>query len=196
MRVISGTARGTKLRSISVPSLRPMLDRVKEAVFNIIRGEADGAKVLDLFSGSASLGIEALSRGASSCVFVEKDARLARLAWENICKCRFEGRSELLRLDFFAMPNQPAPEGKLPSGLLFLDPPYRLVEEPDGRLRLFRTLEALGGSWIAPGALIVLHHSPTRTADWPGQILQQQDSRVYGKSQITFFRFSQRHGTH
>ena len=70
MRIISGTARGTKLHSADTLVLRPMLDRVKESLFGILRDAVAGARVLDLFSGSGALGLEALSRGAESCVFV------------------------------------------------------------------------------------------------------------------------------
>ena len=84
MRVISGTARGTKLRTLDLEHLRPMLDRVKESLFNIIRDRIEGVRVLDLFSGVGSLGIEALSRGASRCIFLEQDPRLVRVLVQNL----------------------------------------------------------------------------------------------------------------
>jgi len=188
LRVISGSAKGVKLRSLPVPSLRPMLDRVKEALFNIIRGEVEGCQVLDLFSGSGGLGIEALSRGAASCLFVEQDKKLADLVSQNLERCRLSEKAVLLVADFFALPSLPRPQSVLPAGLVFADPPYEIVRDPNARQRLFETLEALVPSWIAPQALLVLHHSPLPHAIWPTTLFENIDRRVYGRSQLSFFR--------
>jgi len=188
LRVISGSAKGVKLRSLPVCSLRPMLDRVKEALFNIIRGEVDGCRTLDLFSGSGGLGIEALSRGAATCLFVEQDKKLADLVGQNLERCRLSEKAVLLVADFFALPSLPGPQSVLPAGLVFADPPYELVRDPNDRERLFETIEALVPSWIAPQALLVLHHSPLPHAIWPTRLLEDIDRRVYGRSQLSFFR--------
>jgi len=187
MRIIGGRARGTKLRSLQVQALRPMLDRVKESLFNIIRAELPGAKVLDLFCGGGSLGIEALSRGAATCTFVESDRRLCRLTVANVRRCRFEDRATVLSADFFSLPARAAPAQKTPADLVFVDPPYRVVDRPSGCKELFATLEALSALWMGPGALIVLHHRPLRVTEWPTTLFDQHDARVYGQSQLTFF---------
>jgi len=187
MRVIGGTARGTKLRTLEVEHLRPMLDRVREALFSIIRGRLEGALVLDAFSGCGALGIEALSRGAGSCVFVERDARLARLLEENVEKCHMVDRCEVLRVDALSLPARRAPRGMAPVQVAFFDPPYAMVEDPNGRAELFAVIEEMLQWWIAPGALVVLHHAPLPHALWPTQGLECTDRRVYGRSQISLF---------
>jgi len=188
VRVISGTARGTRLRSLSVPSLRPMLDRVKEALFNIIRDEIEGARVLDLFGGSGALGIEALSRGAESCVFVEKDRRLAHLMANNIERCHLSEKAIVLRADFFELASCRALPAGLPATLVFADPSYEIADDPNRRTELFEAMEDLVGAWIARGALLTLHHYPMPHAVWPTKVLENFDQRIYGRSQLTFFR--------
>ncbi|MFO8008016.1 MAG: 16S rRNA (guanine(966)-N(2))-methyltransferase RsmD [Candidatus Brocadiia bacterium] len=185
MRIISGSARGTKLRSVDVEGLRPMLDRVKEALFNIIRDALPGSRVLDLFAGTGALGLEALSRGADRCVFVEQNARLARLIMENAEKCHLADRSEVLRADALALPGAP-PTGAGPAGLVLVDPPYAMVEDPHKRAELFKTLDGLCGAWADERALFVLHHSPMPYAVWPTDRLVETDQRIYGRSQLTF----------
>ena len=187
MRVISGTARGTKLHALDVPQLRPMLDRVKESLFNIIRDRLDGVPVLDLFSGSGALGIEALSRGAASCLFVEQDPKLVGLLRRNVEKCHMTDRCRVLEADFFALPGQCPPAGALPADVVFADPPYAVVDDPNRRAELFGVLEGMAGEWIRAGALVMLHHEPLPHALWPTQRLECFDQRVYGRSQITLF---------
>ena len=187
MRIISGSARGTKLRSLPNAALKPMLDRVKEPLFEILRHLLADACVLDLFSGSGALGLEALSRGARRCVFVEQDRALGRLTLQNARRCHLDDRCELVQADVLALPRRLPPGGHLAADLLLVDPPYALVDDPNGRATLFRTLEALVDAWVRPGAVAVLHHSPLPHAVWPTDRLSVWDKRVYGRSQLTFF---------
>ena len=190
MRIIGGSARATRLYSVTDPALRPMLDRVKEPLFAIFRHLVEGAHALDLFSGSGSLGLEALSRGASSCVFVEQHPPFLKLIRRNVERCRFEDRSEIVRADALRlrMPRPGLPG--LPADLVFVDPPYALVDDADGRMRLFEMLDGLIGAWVAPEAVLALHHRPTPLAEWPSDRLAEWDRRVYGHSQLTFFEIS------
>jgi 16S rRNA (guanine966-N2)-methyltransferase len=188
MRVISGTAGRLKLRTADLPHLRPMLDRVKEALFNILRDEVAGAAALDLFSGVGGLGIEALSRGAASCTFVERDGRLVDILRENLARCRLEQRARVVQADVMRLPGRRPPREHTASGLVFADPPYAMVDDPNRRAELFRTLEALAGDWIAGGATLVLHHAPLPYALWPVRAMNCFDRRVYGRSQLSFFR--------
>ncbi|MHC4593295.1 MAG: RsmD family RNA methyltransferase [Planctomycetota bacterium] len=135
--------------------------------------------------------MEALSRGAESCVFVEKDPRLARLAMENAERCKLADRCELVQADVLDLPGCPSAPAVLPGDLVFVDPPYALVDDPNGRASLFRALEDLGGSWVADGAVVVLHHRPIPHAVWPTERLREWDKRIYGQSQITFFETSE-----
>ena len=92
MRVISGTAKGTKLNSIESLSTRPTLDRVKEALFNIIQTHLQDSNILDLFAGSGALGIEALSRGAKYCTFCDKSYESVKMLKQNIERTKFENK--------------------------------------------------------------------------------------------------------
>ncbi|MBE7028235.1 MAG: 16S rRNA (guanine(966)-N(2))-methyltransferase RsmD [Ruminococcaceae bacterium] len=120
VRVISGSARGKKLISPPDDRVRPTLDRVKESIFNMIAFSVPGAKVLDLFAGSGALGIEALSRGAESAVFVDKSRDSLLVAEENLKITSLSGRAECINCEF---------DNFLKSctksfDLIFLDPPY------------------------------------------------------------------------
>ena len=121
MRVVSGTARGCKLQPVPGMNTRPTTDRVKENVFNLIQDHVRGARALDLFAGTGQLGIEALSRGAQSCDFVERDKAAYAVAEKNIRAARVADRATLHRAeaaDFVAR----AAGRKF--DLIFLDPPY------------------------------------------------------------------------
>jgi 16S rRNA (guanine(966)-N(2))-methyltransferase RsmD len=164
-----------------------MLDRVKESLFNIRRGEVEGASTLDLFCGSGSLGIEALSRGAESCVFVEQDPRLANLTQRNLERCHLQDRASVLQEDVHYLPELEVP-GRMPAMVIFADPPYAMVNDPHTREELFQTFDRLAGTWMGYGALLVLHHEPMPYCVWPGTHVADVDRRVYGNSQLTFFR--------
>ena len=190
MRVIAGSSGGVPLRTLNVEGLRPMLDRVKESVFNILRGYLEDARVLDLFAGCGSLGIEALSRGASSCVFVEKNRRLADLIAENLQKCRLSDRTEIMQGDVLHLASRRPPRELTPASLCLCDPPYAMMDDEEGRKRLFSVLEAISGTWLEPHCLLMLHHPPPGPKEWPTDLFDARDSRTYGRSAITFFRAS------
>ena len=124
MRVITGTARGRKLREPEGIAIRPTTDSVKEAIFNTIQFDIEGRRVLDLFAGTGQLGIEALSRGARECVFIDQSTAAVKLVRENLKACGLT--ATVLQTDAI---------GYLQQGqkfdLIFLDPPYdtTLVEK-------------------------------------------------------------------
>ena len=117
MRVITGTARGRKLQEPKNNDIRPTTDMVKEAVFSIIQFDVPGRRVLDLFAGTGQLGIEALSRGAAECVFVDASAEAVSLVKRNLEHCDLEGK--VVRGDSLAYLSRC---GKF--DILFVDPPY------------------------------------------------------------------------
>jgi len=119
MRVISGIVRGKKLALPSSSGIRPTSDKVKESVFNIIQFDIEGRRVLDLFAGTGQLGIEALSRGARSAVFVDSAADSLKLIRENVNNCGFSARSSIRACDALA-----ALETDEKFDLIFIDPPY------------------------------------------------------------------------
>jgi 16S rRNA (guanine(966)-N(2))-methyltransferase RsmD len=120
--VISGLARGRKLREPSDSAIRPTGARVKESIFNIIQFDVEGGRVLDLFSGTGQLGIEALSRGASGAVFVDVSDEAVRLTSANLAAAGFSELAAVERRDGLAYIGQCGKHGKF--DLIFLDPPY------------------------------------------------------------------------
>lgn len=100
MRVISGTARGTKLYSLDGVTTRPTLDRVKESLFNILQHKVQEANVLDLFAGSGALGIEAVSRGAKRAVFCDKSPEAIEVIEKNIHKTKMQNKSVIIKKDY------------------------------------------------------------------------------------------------
>ena len=119
MRVIGGTARGRKLKEPFGESIRPTGDMVKESVFNIVQFDVEGRSVLDLYAGTGQLGIEAISRGASGCVFVDRDPAAAKLVRENVKLCGFSENARILARDAVAFL-----KGAEKFDLIFVDPPY------------------------------------------------------------------------
>lgn len=123
MRVISGTAKGKKLKSPSDETVRPTLDRVKENLFNIIGFDIRDSVVLDLFAGSGALGIEALSRGAKRCYFVDNDKRSIELVRHNLKETRLEENAIVLMSDAEHVIERLATQGEK-FDYIFIDPPY------------------------------------------------------------------------
>ncbi len=121
MRIITGMARGKQLQTPKGLHTRPTTDRVKQSVFNIIQWDLEGRKVLDLFGGSGQLGLEALSRGAASCVIVDGDRNAQKAIEANIQNCGFERSCQLIKGDSFQFLQRQRKES---FHLIFLDPPY------------------------------------------------------------------------
>lgn len=129
MRVIAGRARRTILKTPSGLSTRPTTDRIKETLFNMINNDLVDSRFLDLFSGSGGIGIEALSRGASFCVFVENNKEAIECIKENIEKTRFANESKILFKDVNAAIKELANGEKF--DIIFMDPPYNMNIEKD-----------------------------------------------------------------
>lgn len=123
MRIITGIAKGCQLKTPKGMSTRPTSDRVKESLFSILGNEVLDVRVLDLFAGTGSLGLEALSRGAESAVFVDKAT--SDIISDNVRHCHLEDRSEVLKGDVFAIMQRLAGRGKQ-FDLVFCDPPYHV----------------------------------------------------------------------
>lgn len=122
MRVISGSARGLKLSTIDSMDTRPTLDRVKEAIFSILFPYIPNGSCLDLFAGSGALGIEAMSRGVESAVFVDANPQCIRVIQQNVERARFTERSTVIMCDFATYLSG----CKKGFDIIFLDPPYKM----------------------------------------------------------------------
>ena len=147
MRVISGTARGTKLNSIENKSTRPTLDRVKEALFNILQTQIKEAQVLDLFAGSGALGIESLSRGANFCVFCDKSIEDIKMLKQNLEKTKFQEKAEILVKDYKKCIEQLKTRK---FNIIFIDPPYKQNIAVDALKRIVEN------KMLSEGATIII----------------------------------------
>lgn len=120
MRVITGSARGRRLETLSGNATRPTTEKVKESIFSAIQFDIEGRRVLDLFAGSGQLGIEALSRGASGCVFVDRNTEAVQIIRRNLQHTGFSAVSQVLGTDALTYLTRPGDR----FDLVFLDPPY------------------------------------------------------------------------
>lgn len=186
MRVISGTAKGRRLASFRGDNIRPTADRVKESLFNIINsnfGQISGVVVLDLFSGTGNLGIEALSRGAENVVFVDENPKSINILKKNIDLCGFADRSEILQASVEYGISLLSKKGKR-FNLVLLDPPYQkgFVE---------KTLHEIARAGILEdGAIVVAEHSLRERPLEEYDGLTLTDRRKYGDTEISFYIFS------
>ena len=121
MRIISGKARGTKLYTLEGENTRPTLDRVKESIFSIIQGKIEGAKILDLFSGSGAIGLEFLSRGAEKAILCDKSKEAVNIIKKNIEKTHMEKMVQVFNTDFENCLEKLKNEQ---FDIIYLDPPY------------------------------------------------------------------------
>ncbi|MFA5562015.1 MAG: 16S rRNA (guanine(966)-N(2))-methyltransferase RsmD [Eubacteriales bacterium] len=147
MRIITGTARGTKLAALEGTATRPTAERLKEAIFSSIQFDIEGREVLDLFAGSGQLGLEALSRGAANAMFVDASYDAITVVKANAQKTHLFDRARFLASDYRSYLRKAA--GRDSYGLIFIDPPY--AEIPVGEV-LERVLEA---GVAKPGCLLV-----------------------------------------
>ena len=184
MRVVGGQFRGRPLASPKDERLRPTSDRVREAVFNILlHGIPDfsieGAKVLDLFAGTGALGIEALSRGAAFCLFVEQDAEARGVIRRNVEAFGLSGVTKIFRRDATDL----GPAGTRDRfALLFADPPY-------GRGLAERALtSAAEGGWLADGCVAVIEEAGHSALALPANFTEI-DRREWGSTQVVFARY-------
>lgn len=180
MRIITGAARGRKLKEPRGTDIRPTTGLVKEAVFNIIQFDIEGRRVLDLFAGTGQLGIEALSRGAESCTFVDEDRQAAALVRENLKRSGLDGGSVF----------QAESLGFLRQGerfdLIFLDPPYDtpLLEKALSRIFQFDIL--------SNGGIILCESGRDKRLLSPEEPYVLRRDYVYGKTKLTVYTREER----
>lgn len=149
IRVISGIYKGKRLKKVPSLCVRPMPDKLKSALFNILRDEVKGTVVLDGFAGTGSIGIEALSRGAQKAVFVEEYYPAVRVIKHNVEKIGAGVKARILAKEFNRAVIQLGKE-KVRFDIIFLDPPYKLLEERNP----VKVIKKRG--ILAPGGLVIL----------------------------------------
>jgi 16S rRNA (guanine966-N2)-methyltransferase len=185
MRIVAGRLKGRTLATPGEAHLRPTSDKVRQAIFNIVEHAPfaaeftlEGARVIDLFAGTGALGLEALSRGAKFCLFVEEAADSRAIIRENVETLGLTGASKIWRRDAARL----GPLDTLSAfDLAFLDPPYR-------KDLIAPTLEGLAaGGWLNPNALVMAEAAEDETMPTVAgyEIL---DDRTYGDTRIAFMR--------
>ena len=184
MRVVGGKFRGRPLAVPGGMGVRPTPDRVRESVFNIIQHGLDGfdisgRRVMDLFAGTGALGLEALSRGASYCLFVEEAAEARALIRQNIEAFGLTGVTRIFRRDACDL----GPSGNmLTYSMAFLDPPY------DKGLGEKALLSLKDGRWLDRGAIVVLEERAGVAVSWPDGYTAL-DERTWGDTSVNFLRY-------
>jgi 16S rRNA (guanine966-N2)-methyltransferase len=186
MRIVGGSLKRRPLQAPEGSEVRPTSDRARESLFNILahrpEGPLDGARVLDAFAGSGALGIEALSRGAAHCTFVDTlPAALAAIR-ANIGKLGLAAQATVLRADALR-PGSPPAGASLPATLAFLDPPYRSGFAAPA----LQALQAAG--WLAGGALVSVEIGSTEDLEPPAGF-ELLDERRYGAAKLVLLQAS------
>lgn len=186
-RVIAGSARGTRLAAPG-EGTRPFGDRVKQTLFAILEPDLPDASVLDLFAGSGAGGIEALSRGASKAVFVEKDSVAARVVADNLARTRMAERGFVIRGDVFAYLAGRAPADG-PFDVVLLDPPYASPESLERALaRLGMPESEATPQLLKPLAWVVAKHFWRTPPPDAAGLLASVRNRRFGETALTFYR--------
>jgi 16S rRNA (guanine966-N2)-methyltransferase len=179
MRVIAGTAKGKRLKLVPGDTTRPIMDRVKEALFSIIGYRILDANFLDLFAGTGSVGIEALSRGASHVVLLDLDRIAVKTIRENLSITGFTDKAEVRRMDAFTLLKQPP------------DRHYHFiyVAPPQYQDMWRKTLHLLdeNPAWVSDETVVIVQIDPSEQEDVSLKHLHVFDERRYGKTLLWFF---------
>jgi 16S rRNA (guanine966-N2)-methyltransferase len=181
MRIISGEFRGRRLLPPQGPATRPITDRVKQSLFDILTPDLPEAVVYDCFAGTGSMGLESLSRGASRAVFFEFDPGAAALLRRNIETLGLSSRSRIITADIFGWAESAPPPAR-PVDILFLDPPYRFLTERAADLR--QLISTLVEQHLSDQAIVMFRHAAGDALDLPP--LVRYDQREYGSMTIDF----------
>jgi 16S rRNA (guanine966-N2)-methyltransferase len=179
MRVIAGEHKGRRLTPPDWEGVRPTSDRLRETLFNVLGPHVAGARVLDGFSGTGAVGIEALSRGAGHVTFVDTDRRATALAGANLSRCGIKERYAIIRVDFARLSSrfEAAPPGRF--DIIFLDPPY-------GAESMASALEAAAGLASANTRVVIEHARRDTPPAQVGKLVLTRDL-ASGDSALAFY---------
>ncbi|PJI06630.1 MULTISPECIES: 16S rRNA (guanine(966)-N(2))-methyltransferase RsmD [Clostridium] len=184
MRIIAGRARGRKLLSPKGMVTRPTLDRVKEAMFNIIQNYVREAVALDVFAGTGSLGLEAVSRGAKKCYLVDKSPITYPILEQNVKDLKFEKECETLNMDSYEALKYLASKKK-EFTLIFIDPPYAKEMIPPA-------VDIIGeNKLLVPNGLIVTKIDSREEIYEGNDMISIIDHRKYGKTIVCFYKYKE-----
>lgn len=180
MRVISGSAKGRKLASVPGDSTRPITDRVKESLFNIIGPEIQDARFLDLFAGTGSVGIEALSRGADTALFIDLDRKAIKTIRANLKMTHLAGRARVIQGNAFSFL-----EGQVDQQF-----DYIYIAPPQYKGMWLKALEMLDAhrEWLSQDGWVIVQIHPRELDDFNLNHLAEFDRRSYGSTLLLFFQ--------
>jgi 16S rRNA (guanine(966)-N(2))-methyltransferase RsmD len=181
MRIIAGRFKGRRLSGPAVAGIRPTSDRLRETLFNVLGGSLDGPRVLDAYAGTGALGLEALSRGAASVTFVERDRATLKVLEANIAACRAEEACMIVRGDFLDPRNTARHPSMTASAfdLVLLDPPYEADRAPE--------ILTLASGYVAPGGRLVYEHARRRPSPEHAGALRRHRVIEAGDSALSFY---------
>jgi 16S rRNA (guanine966-N2)-methyltransferase len=183
MRITGGQAKGRVLSSLKGLKIRPTSDRVREAIFSLIGQNLTGLKALDLFAGTGSLGIEALSRGALSALFVDNSSRSIKLIKKNLTLCGYERSGSTLKKDLTrGLPRKSSLMEK-EFDLIFIDPPYGKKVIPS------LLAELTEREMLASSSVVITESYKGQTLPSVVGKLQRVDTRTYGETRIGIYHF-------
>ena len=178
MRVIAGTAKRIQLKTVEGMDTRPTTDRIKETLFNMISEYLADSSFLDLFSGSGAIGIEALSRGAQSAVFVDEQENACRLIRENLKRTKMDSCAKVVRSDYMIYLRT----CKEKFDIIFLDPPYAEVFL-ENSLKMITEIDILQS-----GGIIVTERPVGKELPWDFPGFERSRDYKYGKTLITIYK--------
>lgn len=180
LRVIAGKARGRRLKPVPGDTTRPVTDRVKESLFNIIGGDIDGAALLDLFAGTGSIGIEALSRGAGFVRFNDNERLAVRTIKANLASTGLAAGAEVQNQDAFRL-LESIPDRRFD---------YVYIAPPQYKGMWRKALELLDGkpAWLAEDAWVIVQIHPVEAEEVTLERLEEFDRRKYGSTLMVFYR--------
>jgi 16S rRNA (guanine966-N2)-methyltransferase len=182
MRIIAGEFRGRTLLSPESDATRPITDRAKQSLFDILQPVIPDAVVFDCFAGTGSMGLECLSRGARAAWFFEQDRSALQRLRENIASLKVEDRSTVIGQDLFKWFERTG--GSEQADLVFLDPPYRFLKEKPDALR--HLAARLAGEYLNQSATVIFRHDAADELELAP--LERYDQRRYGSMLIELFR--------
>ncbi|KAA3664066.1 MAG: 16S rRNA (guanine(966)-N(2))-methyltransferase RsmD [Chloroflexi bacterium] len=183
MRVISGTAKGRRLKKVPGDSTRPILDRVKESLFNILWDEVEGSRWLDLFAGTGQVGIEALSRGAAEVVFIDNVKAAIRTIDANLQNTRLANSATVLMTDAFAYLNG---KPKRPFDIIYVAPP----QYKDIWIQIMQALDERYGDFLTADGIIIVQIDPREYEALSLNNLHLYRDRKYGNTILCFYEIA------
>lgn len=179
LRVIAGSAKGRKLKSVAGDTTRPVMDRVKEALFNILAGDVIGSNWWDLFAGTGAIGIEALSRGATFVRFTDMNRLPIETIKDNVSHCKFESQSEIKRADAF----------NLLAGHVDKHFEYIYIAPPQYKEMWLNALKLVDENinWLTEDGSVIIQIDPKEYQEVELQNLVEAEERKYGSTLLIFY---------